>query len=665
MEKVKKLFEKLKKIITPSVAFYLFIVTFMFFLNCGVAISRDYGNHMSNMITTVVVFLFVAAVLSLIAFVIIAKKKGRPSCSPWVMGLILSASTYFFQETVISAYALKYKVIFTLSAFAFVCMFYLPGAFLFKKAKWTKVYYIITTVILAFYGVLQYFVFAFRGAPIRASDFNNILSAVEISSEYSITSGFGIAIIIFSLLYLGIAIFSLVYSNVKDGEPKKRIGFGCAFVAVLTLFSLFNSKLLTYGVENRVIKFNFSGNEDLISYQDTGNALLLYLDVMNSSSPKPDGYEEGKALDILSGYAPEKEKGERKPTVIAILSESLADFQKLGEFETNKDYLPFYHSMKENTIKGSVSVSAYGGYSCNSEFEFLTGGSMYFYPLGSAAYTQYIKTPQDSLVNYFEDRGYKTVSMSLFSRGLWNTKNVYDRMGFDVQLYNNDFKFQNLEYVNGNISDKTLFNEIISYYENQKGRNPMFLYASTAQNHSPFRPSETDEIKLKDIKSKKAEAYLSGVYETDKAIKTLVEYFSKVDEEVVIVLYGDHYPHIPDFSEALLNGTLGNLSVEQNAALHSTPYFVWANYDIEEKEEDIGLNYLSNTLLEVCGAPKTDYYLFLDDMKKEVPLISAFGYKGKDGIWRRKGEISEFDEKIHNYGIVQYYRVFDKYSEKK
>ena len=85
---------------------------------------------------------------------------------------------------------------------------------------------------------------------------------------------------------------------------------------------------------------------------------------------------------------------------------------------------------------------------------------------------------------------------------------------------------------------------------------------------------------------------------------------------------------------------------------------------IEEKEEDIGLNYLANTLLEVCGAPKTEYYLFLDDMKKEVPFISAFGYKGKDGIWRRKGEESEFDEIIYKYSVVQYYRVFDKYSEK-
>ncbi len=656
--------EKVKKIITPSFAFYLFVATFMFFLNCGVAIARDYGNNMSDGIITVVGFLFVLSVSSVVLAVIIVKKKGKPSCSSWMMGLIFAACTYFFQETVISAYALKYKVVFTFAAFAFVYMFYLPGAFIFKKAKWSKVYYAVITVLLMFYGVLQYFVFEFRGAPIRASDFNNIMSAVEISSEYSITSGFGIAIIIFSVLYLGITIFCLVYSNVKDGEPKKRIGFGGAFVTLLTMFSLFNSNLLAYGVENRVIKFNFSGNEDLISYQDTGNALLLYLDVMNSESPMPDGYTEDKALDILSEYAPEKEKGERKPTVIAILSESLADFQKLGQFETNKEYLPFYNSLKENTIKGSVSVSAYGGYSCNSEFEFLTGSSMYFYPLGSAAYTQYIKTPQDSLVNYFENRGYKTVSMSLFSRGLWNTKNVYDKLGFDVQLYNNDFKFQNPEYVNGNISDKTLFNEIISYYEKSKGKNPMFLYATTAQNHSPFRPSEKDEIDLENINSSAGETYLSGVYETDKAIKTLVEYFSGVEEDVVIVLYGDHYPHIPDFSEALLDGNLGNLSIEQNAALHSTPYFVWSNYDIEEKEEDIGLNYLANTLLEVCGAPKTEYYLFLDDMKKEVPFISAFGYKGKDGIWRRKGEESEFDEIIYKYSVVQYYRVFDKYSEK-
>lgn len=76
------------------------------------------------------------------------------------------------------------------------------------------------------------------------------------------------------------------------------------------------------------------------------------------------------------------ETPEELPDIIAIMDETFSDPAVLGEFETNKDYMPFVHSILRgevaNTISGYADVSVLGGNTANSEFEFLTGNSMAF-----------------------------------------------------------------------------------------------------------------------------------------------------------------------------------------------------------------------------------------------------------------------------------------------
>ncbi len=612
------------------------------------------------MIAKVVLICVISIALPVIGIV----KKRKPRCTGWGLGILFAVSSYVFTESTMAANPLKENIAFMIVAPLFVYLLYLPGSFLFKRALSHKIYYGFITFVCVFYGILQYFVYAFRGAPIRASDINNLQSAVEISSEYSVFSGVGPQVLAFAILYFTLCVLILIFTKIETPKGKIRIGFGVGFLCLSVLFTAFNARLFDYGVEKRIIKLNYSGYEDKSTYMEVGNVLFFCMDVINSTTTEPDGYSEEKALEILSNYKAEEETGTKKPTVIAIMDESFADFSKLGNLKTNKDYMPFYNSLKENTIKGYVTVSAYGGYSCNSEFEFLTGNTMHFYPMGSAAYTQYVKTPQDSLVNYFKNRGYSTVALAGCSPGVWDLGEAYEYMGFDKKYYSSYFKSGGKipEYINAKISDKTVFNEIISLYENRDGDDPMFLFATTMQNHSPYRITDY-QITIDGIDNNEAQSYLSSIYETDKALEKLISYFSSVDDDVVVVFYGDHYPHIPSFSETLLGSELGSLSTERNADIHSTPYFIWANYDIEEKNEDMSLNYLSNELLEVCGAPKTDFHLYLDAVKAEIPIISSFGYKGKDGKWYRTGEKSPYTKILNEYNIVQYYRVSEKYDQ--
>lgn len=650
---------------------YLPLAAFALFADSAVSLMMKNNISEASMLRQLpagelagIILLFAAALamLGLMVFNLITKKKYPwHTVNSYALGAIAAFEAYCFTELCSGAFFLKDSVMFSFAAPLFVYALFLIGSIAFKKPK---VYYMAVSAVLHLYGILQFFVYSFRGAPIRASDLNNLASAMEISGDYSLVSNGGLAMLVMTGFSLAACVMTVVFADIPPIRLKTRLFTLPALAAAIIVYGFFGIRLYDFGVENRIIKLNFSGGEDLISYKNSGNVLLFYLDVLNSGSNKPDGYSERKAVGILSEYAADDSRPERTPTVIAVMDESLADFAQLGDFETNKDYMPFYHSLTENTVKGFVTVSAYGGYSCNSEFEFLTGNSMGFFPMGSAAYTQYVKTPQDSLVSYFKDYGYYTLSMAGCSRTLWKLGEAYEKFGFEEQLYQNDLNSLDNEYVNGRVSDASLFRQLIKRYENKPEGRPMFAFMTTMQNHASYKIPSEPEITLSEIDDPTASAYLSYVYETDRALEMLINYFEDVDEEVVIVLFGDHYPHIPQFSEELLGSSLGTLSPEQNAKIHSTPFLIWANFDIEEKQDvRISLNYLSNLLVEAAGMPKTDFQMYLDDVMAEVPSISSFGYLGENGRWYRITDKSEYSELLNEYNIVQYYRMFEKNKE--
>ena len=59
-----------------------------------------------------------------------------------------------------------------------------------------------------------------------------------------------------------------------------------------------------------------------------------------------------------------------------------------------------------------------------------------------------------------------------------------------------------------------------------------------------------------------AETYLSLARESDSAFKELLEYFEKVDEPTMIVMFGDHWPKIEEeFMAKLLGGNRQSLDL--------------------------------------------------------------------------------------------------------
>lgn len=376
---------------------------------------------------------------------------------------------------------------------------------------------------------------------------------------------------------------------------------------------------------------------------------------------KPDGYSTQKAEDIITQY--EVQKADKKPTIIAIMNESFADFEHIAQFKTNKDYLPNYHKLQEESISGYVSVSAYGGYSCNSEYEFLTGNTLGFLPSGSAVFTQYLNDKQNGLVSWLNELGYTTQAISPCSEGLWDIGNAYEQLQFKDRIYNCQDRMSDIQYFNGNITDETIFRYIEEQYERHAG-SPYFVWTATMQNHAPYDDlsSVPSEITFEDYNDPAAQEYLNLIYQSDKALGELIDYFRNKDEEVIIVMFGDHYPHIINFTEYLYGKDVALLSTEDYSRLRQTPFLIWSNKGVEaEKIDDISLNYLSNEVMEAAGLPKSRYQQELDKIRCDIPIISSYGYKTADGEWYSINDVADkYKDTLNEYETVQYYRMFDK-----
>lgn len=544
-------------------------------------------------------------------------------------------------------------------------IFYFLAVAFTKRHIITRILLTVFTLFFAFYAIMMYYIVIFRGGPIRASDIANLTSAMEISDEYKFTFSYIVLFAIIDTVLMLVCIFTFKLSELKRPLKYRSIGAG-VFACICVGFYFSAEAVYSYGLNNRIVLFNFSMGEDTDTYQDVGGLLAFYYDALKNHVVVPDNFDKQEAADRLAQYEQADKTKQRSPTIIAILNESFADFEHLGDIDVNMDYMPNIRAL-DNCIKGYVTVSPYGGYTCNSEFEFLTGNSMYFLPSGSASFTQYMNNDMDSLVSHLNSLDYNTVALTCCRRGLWKIESAYEHFGFDTAYFKDNVKLSNIQYINGNISDDAIYRRVEKEFKNKPKDESMFVWVTTMQNHAPYNSTEESDHEPVDITkpdNEQAQIYLNSIYEADKAVGELIEYFKDVDEDVVIVFFGDHYPHIGGFYDDMLGRNLNDLPIEDFCKSHQTPFFIWANYDIEDRYEDcISLNYLSNELMDVCGLPKSDYQNFLESIRGELPVVTSFGYVDGDGEWHKRENSADKDtEAMEKYRYLQYYRIFEQYA---
>ncbi len=266
-------------------------------------------------------------------------------------------------------------------------------------------------------------------------------------------------------------------------------------------------------------------------------------------------------------------------------------------------------SLTDNVVDGTLYVSAYGGGTANTEYEFLTGNSAAFVAEGAIPYQSYLKKdePHISIIRNLKDMGYHdTLALHPFNSKGYNRTNAYQALGFDNFLLEDSV--EDPKWIRKYISDYLDVDKIIALYEDyHSAQTPLFLFNVTMQNHSPYQEIY-DNLPLDiTVKNKKyadmlnLQVYLNLLKKTDEAYEHLITYFEKQEEPVIVVFFGDHQPNI-------------SMKRDKDNYLqkYQVPFKIWANYGIEEQHIDkISPNYLGVKLMELMDAPLTGYQKFL------------------------------------------------------
>ena len=145
---------------------------------------------------------------------------------------------------------------------------------------------------------------------------------------------------------------------------------------------------------------------------------------------------------------------------------------------------PFIDSLKENTTKGYALSSVFGAKTPNSEWEFMSGNSMAFLPMGSVVYQQYISDTPTTIVSNLKDDGYTCIAMHPYYETGWSRNLVYPHIGFD-EMHFIDY-FDQTKILREYITDQELYDKIIRRYENRKNNEKLFFMGITMQNHGGY-----------------------------------------------------------------------------------------------------------------------------------------------------------------------------------
>lgn len=504
------------------------------------------------------------------------------------------------------------------------------------------------------YGLVNHYVMAFRSTPFVPWDIFSIETAASVAGNYDFTPTKEVIIVTGTFIILFILVH-LLKLKFPYGISLRLIPIAC----VSLVLGVFVNLLWDEDFQSRSNLYPFLFTPSYMT-KVNGMAVTFAMDMAYVFVETPDGYSVKEVEEILASYekADDRPEGNR-PNIIVIMNEAFSDLAVLGDFTTNEDYMPFIHSLQkgnENTITGELTVSVCGGNTANSEFEFLTGHTMDFFPVGSIPYQQYIKGELPSLASQLRDMGYKTYGMHPYNASGWCRNKVYPWLGFDKSYFISDF--YNRTYIRDYISDKTAYNRIIDIYEAKQGNDPLFVFEVTMQNHSSYselHPNFTPDIEVEGINNNGLEQYLSLMKVSDAQFKRLVEYFSGVDEDTIIVFFGDHQPSDYIANQIFrLNGVSpSNLTEEQAFLRYQVPYVVWANYDIEEATgQDMDISFLAANVLEIAGIEMTPYQNFL--LEYEEVLADNDGSK-------------EAEKKVQKYKDmhqkIQYYYMFDYQKE--
>ncbi len=436
-------------------------------------------------------------------------------------------------------------------------------------------------------------------------------------------------------------------NNIKIENTKNLLVKGCLSIIILLVLFIPNEGLNRFTTD--VIYDIDDGYDNAITASNTryfykyGVLSGLYGKLIEARRYEPSGYNEQELTTMLNN-APTYQGTWKKPNIIVIFSESFWDISRLDNIEFDKDVTPNFHRLKEEGISLDMISPAYGGMSSNVEFEILTGGSLNYFSKGYTPYMQLFNKGKSeknpSIIQELKNNGYKTKILNSSSANMFNCDKVYDFYGVDERNH----LYDEIDLDGNYVTDAYLTDQIIKYFDNKDKDEKTFFFTITMGGHMPYFEERYDNYDVNITKSPYSNeinevihSYAEGIYLADKELGRLYDYINTLDEETIVIFFGDHLPHLvtDDGKDALF--TTDYLSSDYNLdsvyKQFNTTALILSNYDIDYD----GTKYISPDLLmsyvlnNIEGMELSPFYRWLYQTRDVLPSSNYVVSQDKDG----------------------------------
>ena len=507
-----------------------------------------------------------------------------------------------------------------------------------------------------FVEIVNHYVLRFRGRILFPADLTawetaaNVADAFDFSLDAAMRQG---AVLLAAYLFL---VWMCVPQRRRDKLPRWLAGL-LVLVEVGYCFVFFKTGALpALGIYTQ--QWVTQANGFLLNF----TVALRY-----SALDKPEDYSRSQVLELMEAYPTEAgDPSVVRPTnLIVVMNESFADLTIFEGLEASEDPTPFLHSMEENTVRGWMYSPVTGGGTASVEFEYLTGFSTVFQPPHTVAYQLYAEEGMPSLAALAGSVGYDSTAFHPYKSSGWNRPIVYEDMRFDHQLYEEDVTDPYL--VRRYVSDQSDYEMLYSITDREEG-DPAFIFNVTMQNHSSYAQGWNNLEKTVTLSTEQrtadttAEQYLALMRASDDALRDLITHYERSSEPTMIVFFGDHQPPLKNaFYEQLYGKPLDQRTTEEVLKQYATPFFLWTNYDIQEREDVVlSPNYLGVLTAQAAGLPLTGFMNFLSQLYEELPVITPVGLITGDGqVVKREELTGEQQEWLMAYETLNYCGIVD------
>lgn len=385
------------------------------------------------------------------------------------------------------------------------------------------------------------------------------------------------------------------------------------------------------------------------NYQKNGFLISFFYNLGKLEMEQPDDYSEDRIAEIYTEYNDLKEADTSRhdladvvDNLIIILDETFYDPELLSKHypHSGGDPLPNLRKLFETYPSGYMYSPEYGGGTANVEFEIFTGLSNYW-----ANSMQYINTiPKlpslDSVASWALDNDFRTTAIHGFDGSVYKRNIVYPKIGFEefIDVYALDYG--ELENDQGYLSDSAVYRQILDILENSD--NKQMIGASTMQNHTPYDSAGYTKLDYKitgEFPNEALEHSFQSLHNADKYLGDFIKELEQLDEKTVVLWFGDH-------AAGILNAYTTSPDKVDTDLAHITPYFVYANFDLENnlfteaevkkqyaeqeleiKAKNVDLptttpNCLANTLYNLLEVKKPTLMYLLDEVCVTEPILA-------------------------------------------